>query len=500
MENQTEESTLTLKEIFYIIKRHIFLEAAIVFIGIIIGIAISLMNKDIWVACCNVSVKANLNQNISYNDTSLSKMVMPTIKDLMSSNGVIIERAKEIADTKDISVNSISVQNNEDSLIMTVYYSDDNPQSAVIKLKAIIKAAQEVVKEPGDNSYSTDAQTAKDNLRDTINEISGELDSLDKNSEEYKNLEQLLNDAKSAYKYIQIGNQMSKYFFAIIELEPTQSEPSVMQKDNDIRTIILATLISAVFAVALSVLIYLISDKVISEDAVEKITGKKNLICIPGKRSKQTKYGEMRPLELTQLSDALIFMKNMKKSVAYQVQSTTSGEGKSTIVANLGKSLAAAGRKTLIIDCDFKKRKIRSFFNLENVADIVGYFKDEKEFKDVINPSGYDGLDIVTVNSTIENHTVIFTSEKFVELIKKAKELYEFILLDCGPVGLISDYINISKHVDGTLLVVSCNQVKSVVLKNTVKALENCNARIIGTVFNFCNTRDHYKDYYYQNE
>ena len=55
MENQTEESALTLKEIFYIIKRHIFLEAAIVFIGIIIGVIIALTNKDVFIATTKVS-------------------------------------------------------------------------------------------------------------------------------------------------------------------------------------------------------------------------------------------------------------------------------------------------------------------------------------------------------------------------------------------------------------------------------------------------------------
>ena len=495
MDNQTEESALTLKEILYIVRRHIILEAAIVFIGVLIGVIISLTNKDIFVASTKVSVKANLNQNISYNDTSLSQIIMPTIKDLISSDGVIIDKAKENSGIESISAQAISVSNNEDSLIMTITYSDETPDGAKDKLNAVIKAAQEVVSEPSDE-FAEKSQEAKDNLSAMMKEFKEKSKDFYENSDEYEELKSWYNIAQEALKYMQTGSSMSKYFFAIIELEPTQVEPYVSKRDNDIRTILLSTLIAMVVAVATAIIIYLISDKVVSVDALERITGKKNLICVSGKRSKHNKYSEMKPLELTQLSDALIFMKSVKKSVVYQMQSTTSGEGKSTIVANLGISLAAAGRKTLIIDCDFKKRKIRKFFKLDTCNDLTAYYKDEKSFDEIINKSGYENLDIITADSHIENHTVIFTSEKFEEMLNEAKGRYEFILLDCGPVSLISDYINISNHVDGTLLVVSCNYVKSLALKSTVKSLESCNANVIGTVFNFCNKRDYYQTYY----
>ena len=253
-------------------------------------------------------------------------------------------------------------------------------------------------------------------------------------------------------------------------------------------------------ALVISTLIYVISDKVTTEDALERITGKKNMICVPGKRLKNDRERTFKPVDLTQLSDSLIYIKESRSSVAYQIQSTTHSEGKSTIAANLGITLAEAGRKTLIIDCDFRKRRIHKLLGLTDCADLMDYFRDEKSFDEIINESDKDNLDVITANASVKNHTMVFTSEKFANLLKEAKEKYEFVLLDCGPVELISDYINISKNVDGTLLVVACNYIKSPELKNTVAKLDACNANVIGTVFNFCNSHDYYQEYYQNSE
>ena len=489
-----EEKTFTLKEILYIVRKYLLLELIIVIVALSVGGVIALTNKDVYVASCRISVKANLNQNISYNDTSLSQIVMPTIEDLISNNSVIIDKAKEKSG-KNISVSSIKATHQEESLIMTVSYTDESKDDAREKLNALISAAQEVVKEPS-SDYNEKAKEAKDNLYDTIISIDRNLNTLDKDSTEYKELAALLAAAKAAYSYIETGTAMSKYFFAIIELEPVQSEPIVVKQNNDLRVILISALIGVVLAVVAAILIYFISDRVETEENLEKVTAKPNLISVPGKRSRKNKIKDLAPLDLTELSDTLMFAKEKDKSVVYQVQSSTHSEGKSTIAANLGINFGKTSRKTLIIDCDFNKRKIRRLLGVKDYADMMEYFKENLTFNEIISHTDYDNLDLITASNDVENHTLVFTSEKFADLIKEARKNYEFIILDCGPVGLISDYINISKHVDGTILVVARNYVKSIALKNTVKSLDACDAKVMGTVFNFCDKK---RDYYYKN-
>ncbi len=498
MEQEQEQGKeISLKTIIDIIKRHYIFELVIVSVAILAGVIFSFVNQEQWVASVRISVKANLTQNISYNDTSLSKIVMPTIKDFFNGESDVIPKASQKCG-KTIRQNRITVFSEEESLIMTVSYTDNNKEDAVEKLKAIVEAAQEVVKEPSANSDET-AQKAKANLKSKMDEIISKQSELDKNSEEYKYLKELYQAAQEVYNYIETDSAMSKYFFATIELEPVQAEPSVVRKDNDIRLILIFAASGIVLALLASVLIYVLSDRVDSEETVEQTTGKKNMICVLGKRPKKNAPKDLQLLNVNQLADALIFTKEQQKTVAYQIQSTTQGEGKSTITANLGLTLAAAGRRTLIIDCDFNKRKIHRLFKLNNYVGITEFFKDEKTFDEIINHTETEGLDVITAAGAVGNHTTILTSEKFSSLIGEAKSKYEFVLLDCGPVGLISDYINISKHVDGTLLVVACNYVKVTALKRAVKELESCSANIVGTVLNFSSQKDLH-GYYYQQQ
>ena len=110
--------------------------------------------------------------------------------------------------------------------------------------------------------------------------------------------------------------------------------------------------------------------------------------------------------------------------------------------------------------------------------------------------TAYANVSAVTCGSTVDNPTILFMSGKFGNMINKARESYDFVLLDCPPVGRASDFISISRVADATILVVGCDKVSSQQLKSTVSDLEESGANVLGTVFNFTGRRKH-DDYYY---
>ena len=203
------------------------------------------------------------------------------------------------------------------------------------------------------------------------------------------------------------------------------------------------------------------------------------------------------PLDLTKVSDTLIYIGDDKYKV-YQIQSTMSGEGKTSLTVNLAKSLGESRRKTLIIDCDFYKPSVHKAFRLHRETGITDYFKGEKNFAEIVKHTPVENVDIITCGGRISNHTIFFTSPKFKEIIEKAKGVYDFVLIDSAPVKASSDYINITPLTDATILVVKADAVSARDVSATVGELDACGADIIGTVFNFA-TREkkrHYYSYY----
>lgn len=248
------------------------------------------------------------------------------------------------------------------------------------------------------------------------------------------------------------------------------------------------------------VLAMLIGDKISSVDRLEKISGKKNLISVGRVKNGngKTPNGESTfiPLKLGKLSDTLIFMQDGSKNKVYQIQSTHAGEGKTTICCNLAKALGKSERKVLIIDCDFAHPTVHKFLNLRKHVGITDFAKGSKTFDEIVKQSGINNVDLITCGDTITNHTFMYTSKKFEELIAIAREKYDFVLIDCAPVKAMSDYINISQLVDATLLVVESEKVKAKELKYSVAELEECGANVIGTVFN-CSRAAFAREYYY---
>ncbi len=248
------------------------------------------------------------------------------------------------------------------------------------------------------------------------------------------------------------------------------------------------------------ILAMLIGDKISSADRLERISGKKNLISIGKIKTtngkKPTGDSTFISLKLGKLSDTLIFMQDGDKKKVYQIQSTHAGEGKTTICCNLAKALGKSERKVLIIDCDFAHPTVHKFLNMRKHLGISDYAKGSKTFEEIIKPTAISNVDLITCGDTITNHTFMFTSKKFEQLILEAREKYDFVLVDCAPVKAMSDYINISQLVDGTLLVVESDKVKAKDLKYAVGELEECGANVIGTVFN-CSRSAFAKEYYY---
>ena len=63
------------------------------------------------------------------------------------------------------------------------------------------------------------------------------------------------------------------------------------------------------------------------------------------------------------------FVDNPPKTIL--VTSPGPGEGKSTTCANLGVVLSQAAKRTLILDCDFRKPRVHQLFGLRNLHGVV---------------------------------------------------------------------------------------------------------------------------------
>lgn len=194
------------------------------------------------------------------------------------------------------------------------------------------------------------------------------------------------------------------------------------------------------------------------------------------------------------LKDNVIYYSDNGKNKVFQIESSISGEGKSTVVINLAVALARSNKKVCVVDLDFRRPKIHRAFNIPNFEGIAEYMLGDCSKEALIKKTEY-GVDVINRGKAAQNTSIIFTSDKFKALINELKEEYDMILLDCPPVLLVSDYIHISKLSDTVLFVVSCGVTHRAQLVEAIDLLKRNEVNIFGMVMTYKNGKKYSLNY-----
>ncbi len=163
--------------------------------------------------------------------------------------------------------------------------------------------------------------------------------------------------------------------------------------------------------------------------------------------------------------------------------SPNAGEGKSITCANLGVSLAQAGKNTLVVDCDLRKPDLHRYFGLRNTWGIVDLLAGELSLQEVWNEP-VENLKVITGGSIPASPAETIDSRRFAELLAGVRENFDYVLLDAPPVGRVSDPTILATQGDGVLLILNAQKTRKVSVRQSVRSLEAVGANVLGTVVN----------------
>ena len=137
------------------------------------------------------------------------------------------------------------------------------------------------------------------------------------------------------------------------------------------------------------------------------------------------------------------------------VTSGIPGEGKSMVASNLGAVMATAGRKTVILDLDFRKPQVAKTFNLPNETGLSSYLNGSKFKEHIIQSSQiHQNLFIIGSGPEPDNPSELLEREALKELIMWLRINFDEIIIDTPPVQLVTDAMIVSAFSDVNLYVV----------------------------------------------
>jgi len=166
-------------------------------------------------------------------------------------------------------------------------------------------------------------------------------------------------------------------------------------------------------------------------------------------------------------------------------------EGKSTISFQLAAFLAQAGKRVLLMDADLRKSVLYSRLRGKSrVKGLSHYLSGMANANEVLIETDIAGLYIMFAGKRVPNATELFGQSSFGKLISALRDTFDYVIVDCAPVGQVIDCAVIAPLMDGVLMVIDTTHNSYKLERRVKQQLEKAGGKILGAILNRVDFKD----------
>ncbi len=159
-------------------------------------------------------------------------------------------------------------------------------------------------------------------------------------------------------------------------------------------------------------------------------------------------------------------------------------DGKSTTSTNLAMTIAQTNHRVLLIDCDLRKGRLHSFFQIKSSPGISDCLSGIVNISDVIYETPLENLYVLPMGSIPPNPTELMASDQMERLIKTLEKDYDYIIMDTPPINVVSDSLSLVKLSDGVILVVREMKTSYTNIESAIAKYNFAKANVLGFTLN----------------
>jgi len=182
------------------------------------------------------------------------------------------------------------------------------------------------------------------------------------------------------------------------------------------------------------------------------------------------------------LSDQIFLLIKDKNLKSLLITDAEALDETAAVIANIGSYLAhKAAHKVLVIDANLRNPSISNVFNISNSPGLTDVLEEKISFEDAVQDLG-SNLYVLPAGQTALNPTIFLSSSMMSDVMKKAREQYEIVFVNCADIKNFADGVILSSITDGVALVVNEGKVRRQVVKEAITPLEQKKINIIGVI------------------
>ncbi len=187
--------------------------------------------------------------------------------------------------------------------------------------------------------------------------------------------------------------------------------------------------------------------------------------------------------EYRSLRTQILHKSQRQKLQSIVVASVGAGEGKTVTALNLSWLLAQTdGVKALIIDSDLRLPSLTDYLGIEADKGLSDILSERATLHESIIRLEPSGLHLLPGGEARSDVAELLSGPKFKEILRQAREMFDYIIIDAPPLGIFTDATVLINHADGALLVVRAGQTRYADVDRVLESLPR--DRMMGVVLN----------------
>lgn len=240
-----------------------------------------------------------------------------------------------------------------------------------------------------------------------------------------------------------------------------------------------------------------------TKDECEKISGLPVIGTIENVTKKKTGQGANIALvkNYPKSSFAESF-RNMRIRVEYMAQKDTGisvlltsaepADGKTFVAANIASIYQLTGKRVVLVDFDLRRPSVAKTLGVTAKKGVSNFLIGQVSLDEIVMTHPEYGFDIIPAGTLPPNPSELIKTKKTRDLLDYLKTRYDYVVVDCSPVGLVSDAYILSEQVDTTLFVVRRAKTNKSFFKSVILQVRDDSMQNVALVFNDVKGREGY--------
>lgn len=179
------------------------------------------------------------------------------------------------------------------------------------------------------------------------------------------------------------------------------------------------------------------------------------------------------------------------------ITSAVPNEGKTTVTSNLAVTMALAGARVLLADCDLRRGGVSELFKLPSSPGLSESLRGKLHWRDAVQETSTRNLDLLARGEVFDQTSEMLLSKTAEEMLKEMGEEYDYVIFDSAPVLVADDTASFAPKLDTVLFVVRMSSTMARLSGKALDLLYERQVNIGGVILN--RSSSNLKEYTYYN-